>query len=115
MSITSHNKKLNSIEWGYDTKDFEFKKCSEVELDTPLKIHGVFITSDNGYGEGACAILDDSILNMPARFVPIVRDILDDQEAIAEINEGRAGIKVSTFISKKYKRTGYDIEFLEMK
>lgn len=114
MSITSHNKTMNSVEWGYETKDFPFKKCSEVELDTPMKIHGVFVTADNGYGEGACAILDNAILNMPARFVDIVRDIIADQEAVTEIKEGRAGIKVSTFISKKYKRTGYDIEFVNM-
>lgn len=107
------NKKHTGIKWEYNTEDFDFKKCSKVELDTELPIHGVFITQDNGYGEGCCAILDDCILSLPQRYNEDVREILNDDGMVNAIKENKVSIKVTTFISKKYKKTGYEVEWIE--
>lgn len=107
------NKKHTGIKWEYNTEDFEFKKCSEIELDTELPIHGVFITQDNGYGKGCCVILDDCLLSLPQRYVEDVEEILNNEDMIDSVRAGKVSIKVTTFTSKKYKKTGYDVEWID--
>lgn len=113
MKITDLNYK-GRIDWGIDTKNMDFRKCGEIPQGTPLKLHGVFIIPDNGYGRGAVAILDNVLLNMPQRYVETVDTILSDDEMIEEIKEGKVAIEISTFISKKYKKVGYDVTFVEV-
>lgn len=113
MKITELNYK-GGIDWGIDTKDMEFKKCGELPQETALMVHGFFTTPDIGYGRGAVAILDDVLLNLPQRYVETVDTILSDDEMIEEIKTGKVAIVISTFISKKYKKVGYDVTFVEV-
>ena len=113
MKITDLNYK-GGIDWGIDTKNMEFAKCEEMPYGTTLNVHGFFTTQDNGYGRGAVAILDDVLLNLPQRYVEVVDTILSDDEMIEEIKTGKVAIEISTFVSKKYKRVGYDIKFVEV-
>ena len=113
MKITNLNYK-GGIDWGIDTKNMNFTKCGEMPQETPLKLHGVFITPDNGYGRGAVAILDDTLMNMPQRYVEVVETILADNEMVQEIKDGKVAIEISEFVSKKYKKVGYDITFVEV-
>ena len=113
MKITELNYK-GGIDWGIDTKDMEFKKCEEMPHETELRVHGFFTTPDNGYGRGAVAILDDVLLNLPNRYVETVDTILSDDEMIEEIKEGKVAIVISSFVSKRYKKVGYDVTFVEV-
>lgn len=112
MKITELNHK--GIDWNINTEDMEFRKCSEIPLDTPLQLRGVFITPDNGYGRGAVAILDEMLVNLPQRYVETVDKIRNDSEMIEEIKSGKVSITISTFTSKKYKKIGYDVTFGEI-
>lgn len=113
MKITELNYK-GGIDWGIDTKEMDFAKCEEMPQETPLKLHGFFVTPDNGYGRGAVAILDDVLLNLSQRYVETVDTILSDNEMVQEIKDGKVAIEISSFISKKYKKVGYDITFVEV-
>ena len=113
MKITELNYK-GGIDWEIDTKDMDFAKCGEMEQGTKLIVHGFFTTPDNGYGRGAVAILDDVLLNLPQRYVETVDTILSDDEMIEEIKTGKVAIEISEFVSKKYKKVGYDITFVEV-
>ena len=113
MKITDLNYK-GGIDWGIDTKNMDFKKWEEMPHETPLNVHGFFTTPDNGYGRGSVAILDDVLLNLPQRYVETVDTILSDDEMIDEIKAGKVAIEISTFVSKKYKKVGYDITFVEV-
>lgn len=113
MKITDLNYK-GGIDWGVDTKDMEFAKCEEMPYEKPLKVYGFFTTPDNGYGRGAVAILNGVLLNLPNRYVETVDTILSDDEMIDEVKTGNVAIVISTFISKRYKKVGYDITFVEV-
>lgn len=113
MKITDLNCK-GRIDWGVDTRDMEFMKCADMPKEVPLKLHGVFITADNGYGRGAVAILDYSLMNMPQRYVESVETILSDDEMVQEIKDGKVAIEISEFTSKKYKKVGYNVTFVEV-
>lgn len=113
MKITDLNYRAK-IDWNIDTKDMEYKKCGEMPQETQFRLHGVFTTPDNGYGRGAVAILDDTLLNMPQRYVEVVDKILADEEMIDEIKSGKVAIEISEFVNKKYKKIGYDVTFVEV-
>lgn len=102
--------------WNYDTTDFTYVKTSDVCAkigDSPFTIHGVFITHDNGYGDGAVLIADKCFVNAPKSFVSTAKEILNDDNAVNEINEHGVKVFIEKFYSKKYKRDGYNIEFFE--
>lgn len=113
MKITDLNFK-GFIDWGIDTKDMKFRKCREMQKDTPLRLKGVFIMPDNGYGESPIAILDNELLNLPKRYVDTVKTIVSDNDMVEEIKSSKVAIKISTFISKKYNREGFDVIFVEV-
>lgn len=115
MGLLEKNKKFNSVDWNVNTDGWEFKKAKECAIDTQIPIHGCFITPDKGYGEGAVIIAEGYLINLPARYVDTVKDILSDEESIADIKSGNFGIVISTFTSKQYKKTGYAVEFVKIK
>lgn len=114
MGIANRFNKGNKIDWNYETEGFEFKSPSEMELDKVYPMHGVFTTPDSGYGVGGVIICDDCLLNVPQSYVDTVKEILADQEAIEQIKAGKLGFKVGTYQSRKFKRTGYSVEFVDM-
>lgn len=113
MAIKNFNKG-KSIDWNYKTEGFEFKNASELEVGKVYPIHGCFTTPDSGYGVGGIIILDDCLMNVPASYVDTVKDIMADEETVEEIKAGKAGVKIDTYVSKKFKRTGYSLEFVEL-
>ena len=113
MSVFSKYRRNMSIDWGIDTTSYPFVKCSDVELDTKIPIFGMFITPDSGYGEGAIVILEDELLSLPQRYVGQIKDMMDDEDVVQAIKDNQAAIIVTTFESKKFKKTGYDVEFTD--
>ena len=114
MSVFSKYRRNMSIDWGIDTKDFPFVKCSDLPLDTKIPFFGLFIAPDSGYGENPIAILEDQLFSMPQRFTDQVKEMMDDQAVVDCIKDKKAALVISTFESKKYKKTGYDIDFCEI-
>lgn len=112
MGISKFNKG-NKIDWGIDTKSLPFKKTSEVELNKTYNLKGCFITPDKGFGKGAVLISDGFLLNIPARYVDDINGIVADAETVEDIKAGKCGFIVTSFISEKFKRTGYSIEFID--
>lgn len=113
MGLLNHNSG-SKIDWGFNTEGFEFIKAAELKLGQKYAIHGAFTTPDNGYGVGAVIILDDALMNVPASQLEKVTGVLDDPEAVADIKTGKYGIVISEYTSKKFKRKGLAIEFVEM-
>lgn len=103
----------NGTKWDVDTKDFSFLKCSELELNKEIGIFGLFITPDTGYGRGAVAIADTYLINLPQRYVSTVETILGEKDMIQAIKDGHVSIMIDTFLSKKYKKIGYDVIFID--
>lgn len=118
MSVFSKYQRNMSIDWGIDTSSLPFTNCTELKesglIDVKIPIYGLFITLDNGYGESPVAILEDKLLSMPQRYLDMVKDFMDDPDVVNAIKAKNAAIIISTFESKKYKKTGYDIEFVEL-
>ena len=114
MSVFSKYRRNMSIDWGIDTQSFPFVKCSEQPFEETIPIYGFFITPDSGYGEGAIVILEKELLNLPQRYVDDIKKFMDDPDVIEAVKAHKTGIIITTFESKKYKKQGYDVEFVEL-
>ena len=112
MGISNFNKS-NKIDWGIDTKSLPFKKTSEVELNKIYDLKGCFITPDKGFGKGAVLISDGFLLNISNRYVDEINGIVADSKVVEDIKAGKCGFIVTSFISEKFKRIEYSIEFVD--
>lgn len=101
------------IDWEVDTKDLKFKKTSDLEIGKQYDFLGCYVSKDNGYGEGAVIISKDFQLNAPGYFIDTVREIRSDASAVADIKAGKLAFKVETYVSEKFKRTGYRIVLID--
>ena len=72
-----------------------------------------FINPNRGFGGGAVLITDDFLLNIPGRYIDNINHIMSDPETVEDIKAGKCGFIVTSFISEKFKRTGYSIEFVD--
>lgn len=113
MGLADRFNKGKRIDWKVDTKDYPFKKTSELELGKAYDFKGCYVSKDNGYGEGGVIISDHIMVNTPASFVETIKEIMADESAIADIVAGKLAFKVDTYVSEKYKRTGYRIVLLD--
>lgn len=104
---TKHNK--GGVDWGIDTKDFEYFSLKDLfEKDpegTEYVLKGCFINTKNNseYGPSIVGILADKLVNLPSHMEEEVKAILKDDEDIADIKAGNA-----VFVIQKYKSHGKD-------
>ena len=114
MSVFSKYRRNMSVDWGIDTENYPFVKCSDQPLDVQIPIFGFFVTPDSGYGEGPIVSLENSLLSLPQRYLEQIKDFMDDPDVVEAVKAHKTAIVISTFVSKKYKKTGYDIDFIEL-
>lgn len=110
MSLAKFNK--STINWNIDTKDWKFKKAMELDKNTEYALKGIFFTPDNGYGEGVVIISDGFLVNCPKGFEEQARAIVADPDSVEAIKAGTEKFKVSTYVSKKFKKECADIVLL---
>ena len=100
-----HNK--GAIDWGIDTKDFEYFSLKDLyEKDpenTVYTLRGLFINTKNNseYGNSVVAILDDKLVNLPSHMEEEVKETLKDVQDVADIKAGLVGFSIRTYESHK--------------
>lgn len=108
--LSKYNSK-RSVDWGVDTTGYVFKKAADLKKDIKYPVRGLYISSDNGFGEGAVIITDGFMVNCPQRMVETFKKILDDAEAVEDIKAGKETFHVETYYNKKQKKDLFDIVF----
>ena len=100
-----------SVDWGVNTEGYVFKKASDLKLETKYSVKGLYISSDNGFGEGAVIITDGFMVNCPQRLVEKFKQIMDDAEAVESIKAGNETFHAEKYFNKKQKKELFDIIF----
>lgn len=78
-------------------------------------IHGFYINRKSQFGDAPVIICDGYFVNCPKHLLDTVYDILASEEAIADINAGKAGFRIRTYEAKNYKnKKCYSIEFVDV-
>ncbi len=121
MSFAKKHKK-GTIDWGIDTKDFQYFKLSELNemngADQTYVLRGVFVNRKKTekmlkeYGASPVGILEDRLLNLPNHMLEEIEGILKDEEDIEAIMNGEAVFKIREYES--HGKTCYGIDWQEV-
>lgn len=103
--------------------DFESREWSKLEdlyndqgEGTIFKIEGLFINQKSKFGPRPFVAFDKVYLaDLPQHMLEVVEEMIGDPEVVAEINDGKVGFSVRTYMSKNYNRECYSIRFEEIK
>lgn len=118
MSITRFNKIGNGAYFVYDREKSRpytnleslYKKYGR---DKIYKVLALYI-NEGKFGEQGLAVLDDVKVNLPKHLVPVLKEIISDEQLVSDINEGKVGFKIYPFISKRYNVKSYSIRWVEL-
>lgn len=120
MSFASKHKK-GGIQWGIDTTDFEYFKLEDLfkkdGADATYQLCGVFINRNKTekelkeYGPSVVAILGDKLVNLPSHMADEVKDIMADEEDVADIKAGNVWFRIRSYES--HGKTCYSPDWLE--
>lgn len=99
MSFASRNNKA-TFDIPFDTSNFEFVKCAELEDGKVYKVYGYF-SNVGQYGKQYSLITDTCYINLPK----FMTDTLDgfDNDDVADIKAGKVGVKKRCYKSKNGK------------
>lgn len=95
--------------------DFEFVKLEdlyEVDGDNQHDLKALFINTKSKFGDSPVAVTDKALVNLPGHLLDTVREMINDDEVVNEINSDRAGIEIYEYESKKWG-TNYSVNFIE--
>ena len=96
-------------------KDAPFKSLKDFSEDAVITLRGLYTSSKGKFGEEPNAIIDKAIVNLPKHLLGDVKDMMNDEEFIAAVNEGKVGFKVRTYEDTNYgKGTCYSVEWVDL-
>lgn len=114
MSFARRHNKVNR--WNIDTTNFEYKKISEIIAadgeDVTYKVFGVMLNKGK-YGPSPVVILESCFVNLPKRMSDDVDAILDNNEDVHDITEGKVGIEFYSYAGKDDK-TYYSANWVDL-
>ena len=115
MSIMDFNKRSKFL--SVDTEGFEYKKLEELYKtygkDEVYTVRALYI-NDTKFGKSPVAVGDRCFINLPKHLVGDIEQIINDEELVEQINLGKIGFKIYEFVSRKYNKVCYGIEWVEI-
>lgn len=100
--------KFNKTAFGIDTADFAYIKLGELYkrdgADVVHPVNGLFV-SKSPLGESPCIIDAENklLVNSPAHLAATFRDIINDDEAVEAIKNGKVGYTIYEYDSHSKK------------
>ena len=116
MGFEKFNRGIGSRFNPINTEGYEFRKLEELyneygkEMEYPVR---ALYVNETKYGESAVAATDGFFISLPSHTVNDVREIIEDDELVQIINEGRVSISIYEYYSHKYNGTFYGIKWVE--
>ena len=115
MSITKFNSKGNSFIYRAP-EGTPYKKLKDLydkkHPDNFWVILGAFVHNGQ-YGENAVLVTKDCYVNLPDHMVQKVKDLLNDDEVIEQINAGAAGFKIYEYENAKGNKS-FSVTFCDV-
>lgn len=115
MSILDFNKRRKFLY--VDTEGFEYKKLGDLYKtygkDEVYVVRALYI-NDTKFGKSPLAVSDRCFINLPNHLVGDIEQIINDDELVEQINLGKIGFKIYEYVSRKYNKVCYGIEWVEL-
>ena len=96
----------------------EFKNLKELNPAYVYTLLTVHMNTKGKFGEYAivAVVCDDTgeinWVSFPSHLNDVFTDIMYDEEYVAGVNNRQCKFRPTSFLSKKYNKTGYGVEFL---
>ena len=101
-----------------DTTNFTYESLMDLfnaygkEKVYPLT--AIYINTRSQFGDSPVFATDNCFVNAPSHMLGTARDILADEEAVADINNGKVGFEIYSYWSEKFHRICFSINFVDM-
>lgn len=97
----------------YDCSGFDYVSLKELWQKNPDENHvytirGAYIntrTNSEYHEEAPIVVIDGTYVNIPDHQLEQVRAMIEDQRAIAAINNGEAGFTIKVYEQRRFKKT----------
>lgn len=73
---------------------------------------GIYINHKSKYGDSPVAVTDSCYVNLPKHMLGVVKEMLEDEDAITAINNKELGFEVYKYETKGV--TGYSVKWVDM-
>lgn len=103
-----------TIDWGIDTKGFEYHPLHEAGEGMTLNVYGLYINNKSKFEPAPVLIAADRYYNLPSYMTETVKAMLQDDELIAAIKDRKVGATVRKFIDKKYGRESWTVDWIDL-
>lgn len=117
MGIASkYNTVVNPFTFQSDST-FEFYPLSELYSEDPEAtwiIRAIWINPNTNFGEQPVFTIEDRYVNIPGHMLQKCKDIINDEEAVQQINDGKLGFTIYSYKDKKFGKTCYSVSFVDI-
>lgn len=117
MGIASkYNTFVNPFTFQGDST-FDFYPLSELYSEDPEAtwiIRAIWINPNTNFGEQPVFTLEDRYVNIPGHMLQNCKDIINDEEAVQQINDGKLGFTIYTYKDKKFGKECYSVTFVDI-
>lgn len=100
MSFASRHNAV-TFRYDFDTENFEYLKCSDLEENKTYKVFGYF-SSTGMYGKQYTLVTDKFFLNLPKYMVDDMEELTE--EDIKDIKNGKVGVMRNDYKSKQGRK-----------
>lgn len=104
-----------------DTTGYTYKKISDIVNDNGLDpvyvVAALFVNTKGKFDDHPVAALPqiEALVDLPSHMTESVKEILQDPEAVADIDSGKVGIKFEKYIAKTYNRECLGCRWVDIK
>lgn len=103
-----------------DTSDFEY--CSLEDLfneiggdeNATFEIRGIYINTKGKFDDAPCIAIDDRYVNLPSHLTGACRAMLDDDQCIKAINDGKCGFSIYQYHQKRFNKDCYGVKWVDL-
>lgn len=117
MGFSFSEKYNKGSKFDIDTTGFEYKKLKDLYdengADAVYGLYAIFINTNDKFGDAPVFATADEYVNIPRYMLETCREILNDPEAIKNINAGNVGFKVTEYYNEKYNKDCYGVQFID--
>lgn len=107
-----------SRKFDIDTSHFEYMSLADLYNNNggdkvyPLK--AIYINTKSKFGDAPVLATDEFFVNAPSHMLETAKEILADDDAITDINNGKVGFEIYPYTAEKFNRDCFGINFVDM-
>ena len=96
--------------------DPQYVSLEVLDNKNPDQIHdgrALYINTKSRFGDAPCVAIDPVIIvNLPSHLLETVKEMINDDECVAAINNNEVKFKIYSYKDKTFNKTCYAVEWL---